>query len=647
MNKKISLLLPTLLFLFSFSTFAQNTYSYGFNFDVKGYDVLPITNFCTSANPTTEECVAVGTIHKSFGNDDKNNGIHFVHFDNNGNLFTSVYINHPNADERVVKILKLDSLNCKFLIVSLIREYVSNLKDAIKLTTIDINGKVFNESIVSVNSTNNFAHLYPMDAVIKDTTLYVVGGADSSIYKSSVSVDSGLNFAHKTYSFVAKLSVHNYYNSQILFFNNNPTVNYTYMYFLVKNSNYNFVKSIKVADSGRIFLLGAANSLVDYPLTSVFNYCIPNAMIAELDTTSYLHLKSFRVFNNEHMMHTGSLATDLYYDNNSNCVNLLTNEVSVYHHISPYTISNQSILPCYAYSIYKLNKFNLANIGVNKFQPFDNLFATNFIKQSTGDIKIVGWQNTSDLSNTTPYTIYRDCPFIQSITIDNSLINFANPISLNTLVDGTLNLTTSYQYLGGLNLSSIWLLPRVGSLSGLNDNLVLTGTHLLNGSTYGFKTIFTDFNGNSCNEPEMYYNKNYIVLDTISSDTKYESLLLPTLIYSTHSLDSQYALNLKNNCNVEKIFKKTNSNGVLVQNLSIYPTRVAVGETVNITSIDNLKESTPIEINIVNEIGSKIYYKTDNFNGAFSFNPNIAQAGIYFIEVKYEGKKYREKLFFY
>ena len=55
------------------------------------------------------------------------------------------------------------------------------------------------------------------------------------------------------------------------------------MSFLVKNSNYNFVKSIKVADSGRIFLLGAANSLVDYPLTSVFNYCIPNAMIADQD----------------------------------------------------------------------------------------------------------------------------------------------------------------------------------------------------------------------------------------------------------------------------------------------------------------------------------------------------------------------------
>ena len=646
MNRKNLLMIPVFLFVTSW-VFAQNTYSYGFNFDVKGYDVLPITNFCSLANPTNEECVAVGTIHKSFGNDDKNNGIHFVHFDNNGNLFTSVYLNHPNADERVVKILKLDSLNCKFLIVSLVREYVSNLKDAIKLTTIDINGRVFNESIVSVNSTSNFAHLYPMDAVIKDTTLYVVGGADSSIYKSSVSVDSGLNFAHRTFSFVAKISVHNYYNSQILFFSNNPSVNYSYMSLPVKNSNYNFVKSIKVTDSGRIFLLGAANSVVDYPLSGVFSYCIPNAMIAELDTTSYLHLKYFRVFNNEHMMHTGSLATDLYYDNNSNCVNLLTNEVSVYRHVSLYPITSQSILPCYAYSIYKLNKFNFANIGVNKFQPFDNLFATNFIKQSTGDIKIVGWQNTSDVSNTTPYTINRDCPFIQSITIDNSLVNFANPISLNTLVDGTLNLTTSYQYLGGLNLSSIWLLPRVGSLSGLNDNLVLTGTHLLNGSTYGFKTIFTDFNGNSCNEPEMYYNKNYIVLDTIPSNLKYESVLMPTLIYSTHSLDSLYSLNLKNNCNVEKIFKKSNNSKVLTQNISIYPNRVAIGESVNISSTKTITESIPIEINIVNEIGSKMYSKTENFTGAFSFNPNIEHAGIYFIEVKFDGKKYREKLFYY
>ena len=191
------------------------------------------------------------------------------------------------------------------------------------------------------------------------------------------------------------------------------------------------------------------------------------------------------------------------------------------------------------------------------------------------------------------------------------------------------------------------MLPRVGSLSGLNDNLILTGTHLLNGSTYGFKTIFTDFNGNSCNEPEMYYNKNYIVLDTIPSNLKFESVLMPTLIYSTHSLDSLYALNLKNNCNVEKIFKKSNNSKVLTQNISIYPNRVAIGESVNISSTTNLTESTPIEINIVNEIGSKMYSKTENFSGAFSFNPNIEHAGIYFIEVKFDGKKYREKLFYY
>jgi hypothetical protein len=40
--KKNLLLLPTFLFFFSLSSFVQDTDSYGFNFDAKGYDEIPI-----------------------------------------------------------------------------------------------------------------------------------------------------------------------------------------------------------------------------------------------------------------------------------------------------------------------------------------------------------------------------------------------------------------------------------------------------------------------------------------------------------------------------------------------------------------------------------------------------------------------------
>jgi hypothetical protein len=62
MNKKILLILPVFLLLTSW-VFAQDTYSYSFNNDVKGYDVMPITNACPSLDPLDEQCVAVGTVY--------------------------------------------------------------------------------------------------------------------------------------------------------------------------------------------------------------------------------------------------------------------------------------------------------------------------------------------------------------------------------------------------------------------------------------------------------------------------------------------------------------------------------------------------------------------------------------------------------
>jgi hypothetical protein len=41
MNRKNLLMIPVFLFVTSW-VFAQNTYSYGFNFDVKGYDRIRI-----------------------------------------------------------------------------------------------------------------------------------------------------------------------------------------------------------------------------------------------------------------------------------------------------------------------------------------------------------------------------------------------------------------------------------------------------------------------------------------------------------------------------------------------------------------------------------------------------------------------------
>ena len=79
MNKKILLMIPVFL-LQTLWVFAQDTYSYGFDFDAKGYDVIPITNSCPSADPLNEECVAVGTVYASIGSSDINNGFYNNHY---------------------------------------------------------------------------------------------------------------------------------------------------------------------------------------------------------------------------------------------------------------------------------------------------------------------------------------------------------------------------------------------------------------------------------------------------------------------------------------------------------------------------------------------------------------------------------------
>ena len=644
MNKKILLVLPVFL-LQTLLVFAQDTYSYGFNFDVKGYDVIPITHSCTTINPLNEECVAVGTVYNSTGNDDPNNGLHFIRFDKKGNLLTSVFINNINADERAVKILSINN-DCRFVIVSLFREYTTGATDAIKLTIVDTNGLVLGESLIH-SSNNSFTHLYPMDAVINDGYIYIVGSAVKNPPNSPANIGFGLNFFNDNRCFVYKAKFSNLSVNQLFLFGDTPPSNFNYNGSQLPNSCYNVARTIKFTKDGRIFVLGAANTLVSYTYLPTTDYSIPGAMIAELSNSNLpISILNYKVYKDTFSNYVGTIAVDLYYDQYTDSMNLLVNDVKVEHNINAQSYGNQALLPWDAYRVYKVSKTNFNHFVTNRFQPFDNLYATNFIEQNNGNLKIVGWQFTSDVSHTSPTTILRDCPFIQNVKIDNNASNFMLPISLNTLVDGTLNPTSPYQLVGGNNLSSIWELPRIGSLSGIYDNVVLTGTHLLNNPTFGLKCIFTDNMGNSCSNQEMTYNSQY----TIPIAPSYEQITnFPSyncIIDTTNSINPTINTLFNFSCNNDNLFKKA-KNANLEIKYALLPNVLQRGEGFKLFAEPFFSASIPLNICIYNSIGMLVYRDIIDFGGNILVNPQIEVPGIYFVEILVDGKKIKEKLVIY
>jgi hypothetical protein len=644
--KKNLLLLPTFLFLFSLSSFAQDTYSYGFNIDVKGYDVIPITHSCSNIDPLNEECVAVGTVYNSINSANENNGIHFIRFDRKGNLLASVYINDTNADERAVKILSINN-DCRFVIVSLYRKYLTGANDAIKLTIVDTNGFVLGENLI--NSTNtSFTHLYPMDAAIKDGFIYIVGSAVKNPPNSPSNIGFGLNFFNDNRSFVYKAKFSNLSVNQLLLFGN-PVSSTQFFSSGVPylNSCYNVARTIKFTKDGRIFVLGAANTTVYYAYLPTTDYSIPGAMIAELSNSNLpISVINYKVYNDKFSNYVGTIAVDLYYDQHTDSMNLLVNDVKVEHNINAQSYLNQALLPWDAYRVYKVSKTNFNHFTTNRFQPFDNLYATNFIEQNNGNLKIVGWQFTSDASHTSPTTILRDCPFIQNVKIDNNVPNFILPISLNTLVDGTLNPTSPYQLVGGNNLSSIWELPRFGSLSGIYDNVVLTGTHLLNNPTFGLKCIFTDIMGNSCSNQEMTYNSQY----TIPNAPTYEQItdfhshncIIDTTISIHPSLNTLFNFS----CNNDNLFKKSKSANLEVK-YALFPNVLQRGEGFKLFAEPSFSANFPLNICIYNSIGMLVYKDMIDFDGNMLINPQIEVPGVYFVEILVNSKKVKEKLVVY
>ena len=639
MNKKILLMLSVFL-LQTLWVFAQDTYSYSFNNDVKGYDVIPITNACPSLDPLDEQCVAVGTVYPNALATDIKNGIHFIRFDKQGNLLASVFINHSNADERAVKIISIDN-TCNFIIVSLFRENVPFAQDAIKLTTVDMNGQVLAESkIISNLGSFPYNHLYPMDAILINNVVYVVGSASNEIPSVSPLLTNGLNFSNPNQAFVCRVDLTNPVANDIIYFGdaNTPSnLNGTHSYF-------DLARSIKQTNDGRVFIIGMSNYWSGFitptpPLTPANVY--PVAMIAELD------LGSFTIFNinkydNIVGNNVGTIATDLYYDPNSDKMNLLLNEVKIDVQTTA-GIQNTTLLPWAAFWVYKLDKSSFFHSGGNKFQPFDNLYATNFVEQNNGDLKIVGWQFTTDVSHTSMYTINRDCPFIQNVRVDNHFLNFMLPTTLNTLVEGTINTTSPYQYLGGQNLSSIWQMPRIGSLSGVFDNLILTGTHLLNAPKFGLKCIYTDNFGSSCGLQEMHYSSSYIVTPNFNNGTVN---VLPNDNYFTSLLNSDtlsLPFLMKVSCNNDYLFRK--SKRVVVEDkIVIYPNRIQSCEGFHISNFTKTSLHSKAIIKLFNSIGEQVYSNSCIFNGEVLVDPMQLIPGVYVVEVNIDDKNYKERI---
>lgn len=618
------------------SVFAQDTYSYSFNNDVKGYDVIPITNACPSLDPLDEQCVAVGTVYSNALATDIKNGIHFIRFDKQGNLLASVFINHSNADERAVKIISIDN-TCNFIIVSLLRENVPYAQDAIKLTTVDMNGQVLAESkIVSNISSFSYNHLYPMDAILINNVVYVVGSASIEIPSVSPLLTNGLNFSNINQAFVCRVDLTNPVANDIIYFGNSSVPNNLNG----SRSCYNLARSIKQTYDGRVFVLGMVSCWQGFPLPSPSNV-YPVAMIAELDLGSFSIINKNK-YDNVVGNNVGTIASDLYYDPNSGYMNLLVNEVKIDMQTSA-GITNQTLLPWSAFWVYKLDKSSFFHSGGNKFQPFDNLYATNFVEQNNGDLKIVGWQYTTDVSHTSIYTISRDCPFIQNVNVDNHFSNFMLPTTLNTLVEGTINATSPYQYLGGQNLSSIWQMPRIGSLSGVFDNLILTGTHLLNAPKFGLKCIYTDNFGSSCGLQEMHYSSSYIVTPNLIPSPVYD---LSNDNYFTSLLNSDtlsLPFLMKVSCNNDYLFRKPKSI-VVEDKIVVYPNSIQTCEGFHITNFTKTLLHSKAMIKLFNSIGEQVYSNSCIFNGDIFVDPMQLIPGVYVVEVNIDDKNYKERI---
>jgi len=636
MNKKILLMLPVFLLLTSW-VFAQDTYSYSFNNDVKGYDVIPITNACPSLDPLDEQCVAVGTVYPNTLATDIKNGIHFIRFDKHGNLLASVFINHSNADERAVKIVSIDN-TCNFIIVSLIRENVPFAQDAIKLTTVDMNGQIIAESkIVSNLNTIPYNHLYPMDAILINNVVYIVGSASKETLNVNPLITNGLNFSNPNQAFVCRVDLTNPVVNDIIYFgNSNVPFNLN-----GSKSYFNLARSIKQTYDGRVFIMGMVSCWQGFPIFTTPTNVYPVAMIAELDLGSF-SISTKNKYDNIVGNNVGTIATDLYYDKYSDKMNLLVNEVKI-NSQSTLGVQNTTLLPWDAFWVYKLGKSTFNHLGGNKFQPFDNLYATNFVEQLNGGLKIVGWQFTTDVSHTSTFTINRDCPFIQNVTVDNTISNFMTPTTLNTLVEGTINATSPYQYLGGQNLSSNWQMPRIGSLSGVYDNLILTGTHLLNAPKFGLKCIYTDNFGSSCGLQEMHYSSSYIVTPNLAPsqiDDLPNDIYLPSLLNSD-TLGLPYIF--KASCTNDYLFRKTKS--VVVENkILIYPNRIQSCEGFHISYSNKTSINSKITIKLFNTIGKQLYSNSCNFNGDIFVDPMQLIPGVYIVEVNIDDKIYNERI---
>jgi hypothetical protein len=430
---------------------------------------------------------------------------------------------------------------------------------------------------------------------------------------------------------------------------NNPTINdikyfgnaFTPLNLNGTNSYYNLARSIKQTDDGRVFIMGMTNYWQGYPNSLIPSNIYPAAMIAELDLTN-LSLINYAIYENNVGANVGTIATDLYYDPNSTNINLLVNELKIDVQTNA-GIQNTTLLPWAAFWVYKLDKSFLTHSGSNKFQPFDNLYATNFVEQSNGDLKIVGWQFTSDVSHTSMFTISRDCPFIQNVSIDNHYSNFMIPTTLNTLVEGTLNTTSPYQYLGGSNLSSIWQLPRIGSLSGLYDNLILTGTHLLNAPKFGLKCIYTDNFGSSCGLQEMHYSSSYVSSSILNTNNFYH--FYPDSYIRTNLKTSydNFPFVFMASCVNDNLFKKGKSIDSIDQVL-IYPNKIKPCEGFHITSLNRTNSSPQITIKIFTSLGQQIYSSICIFSKDVFVDPLLLNQGVYFVEVRIDDKIYKERI---
>lgn len=614
-------LVISLIFLILYSTLMSSaqdiTISHEFtNYNTKGYSsVLIPSSF--PVNQNDEEVMAVGSIlvPGASNNNSVNTALHLIRYNNTGQILVNKIIDDQNANERAVSICVYDAST--FVIVSSYCNVLNQI-NCIKLTFIDIYGKIQSEKILQLSNFNspinpNVTHntdAFPLHAIMHQHELYICGALQNNL----ASPLNGLDFSVNKTGFVYN------YNSQKLARIVSPVSVPSNL------QKFTLAKRLRIAD-GDLYAMGMIDA--QFNSSSPISPCSWYVKI-DNSNSNLFNSSDINVLNVP-----GSCATDIM--------------------LSPFTTGNIILL---SQSIYSPNYSNttptslidytgiiLVDIPtsfppkVYNFVQIDNQIASKmYFNANSNSLVLSGWEQGFNqiLPSITPYN-RRDNSFLYEISYDPTSSQFQ---ALNYYVFNNLsNNTQTYNGLGGSNLSNFHLLPDNSIERKINDGYIINAlyknNYLLNTYGYGLKTIFT----NHIYSCDAIKNPSYMNLPFTpqSFTSAFLSVSMPMPFdqffsytpSSSNSFDIHYLSDECYSTNKYKISSKTSYDFS-----SISPNPCASNSNVSIKFANKFILNSEVSIRILNSLGMQIKEDKVLLNSYnLQYNLPALNDGLYFLNI--------------